>query len=104
MTTPAESGETPRTVVLNRSTLVPVGVVLTCMLMLGGGVLTSWRYFEEHFGGIKTQLEKQDRRLEALEKDNKSRDADGWSYTEERLWVSEFRRMNPDMRIPEAKK
>ncbi len=88
------SDDSPRTVVLNKATLVPVGVVLSVAAALFG----SWAYLENRFDGLRGQLESNGHRLEKLEEHADER----WTYTEQKLWVSEFRRLNPSMEIPEA--
>lgn len=85
---------------LNKDTWVPLGAVFTIAVVIFGG----WRYLEDRFTGLQASFDKMDRRMERLEVDEKRVQEDRWSFTNQRLWVSEFRRLNPTLDIPEAKK
>ena len=77
---------------IDRSTLVPLGVVATCIVAL----VSAWGFFDNRFTAIDDALRRQDRRLEKLEE----LAGDRWSSTAMKLWVSELRRLNPDLKVP----
>ncbi len=77
--------------VLSKTTLMPVGMVLTLVIALSVG----WGYFNTQFSAIMVALEKQDRRLEKLE----DRDNLAWSTTDQKLWGAELRFLNPDLKL-----
>ena len=79
-------------VVLGRNTFIPIGVTLGIFLTIA----SAWGYLDSRFSDVMGSLDRQDRRLEQLERTSKDR----WSSIDMRLWVSEFRRMNPEVKIP----
>jgi len=70
---------------------MPVGLVVTLVVALSVG----WGYFNAQFSAIMVALERQDRRLEKLE----DRDNLAWSTTDQKLWGSELRFLNPDLKL-----
>jgi hypothetical protein len=87
-----DSMGTDKPIVLGKNTLVPLGVMLGVIITM----VSVWGYLDSRFGAIMGSLDRQDRRLEQLERNSKDR----WSSIDMRLWVSEFRRMNPEIKIP----
>ena len=81
--------------VITKSTLVPIGVVLTTIIT----VISAWGYLDSRFTEIMKSLDRQDRRLETLERMSGER----WTSMDMKLWVSELRRLNPKMEIPDVK-
>lgn len=77
---------------IDRSTLIPLGAVGAVLLVL----VSAWGFFDSRFTSIDKGLERQDRRLEKLEELAKER----WSSTDMKLWISEFRRLNPEIEVP----
>lgn len=78
---------------IDRSTLVPIGVVVSIVLTLCGVL----GFLDSRFTAIDKALDKQDRRLEKLEESGQAQ----WTSIQMKLWVSEFRRLNPDVKVPE---
>lgn len=89
---------------VDKDSLVSVGSVVAIVVLILGG----WRYLEDRFQGIQAEIRegsmRTDRRLERLEQDEARRMNDRWTYTDQRLWVSEFMRANPSMNIPTPEK
>jgi len=78
---------------INRSTLVPIGAVVSLVIILVG----AWGFLDSRFTTIDRALDKQDRRLERLEE----KTGDRWTSTEMKLWGAQLKNLNPDMKIPE---
>jgi len=81
--------------ILSRNTLIPAGAVLAIAIT----IISAWGYLDSRFSAIMKSLERQDRRLEQLERISGER----VSSVDMKLWISEFRRLNPKMEIPEFK-
>lgn len=75
-------------VVLSRDTLLPVGVVIAIVATLFSGYV----WLQGQFQGIYKRLDRIDAQA-----------ADRWSETDMRLWVLELARMNPQLRLPDAR-
>lgn len=85
---------------LDKSSTVSVGLLLT----LGALFFGAWNYLEDRFAGLHRALDGMDRRMERLESEELRTSEDRWSYTDMRLWASEFKRANPNMTIPNPEK
>jgi len=97
------SNEEETLVKIDRSTLVPIGVVVVLLV----GIFGIFGYLDSRFTAQQTSmdvrfttidkaLEKQDRRLEKLEEKGDK----AWTSIQQELWVSEFRRLNPKVKVP----
>lgn len=75
-------------VVLNRDTLLPVGVVSAIIATLFSGYL----WLQAQFQDIRGRLD----RIEVQASDR-------WTETDMRLWVLEFARKNPQIATPDAR-
>ena len=93
--------------VLNKGTLIPVSIAFSIIVTF----LAAWGWLNSQFMFIGAKIDAQikasderfigyERRMERVE----VKVFDSWTKVDEVLWVSEFRRMNPDMKIPEAKR
>lgn len=94
------------TTVIDRKTLIPISIAGSLMIVF----LAAWGWMDSKFSGIYDRFDAQsktyderfgqyDRRLERVEVIS----SNAWSVVDETLWVSEFRRLNPDMKIPSVK-
>ena len=83
-----------KTPILSQGALVPLGLVLALVV----AVLSAHTYLESRFRGLETLLESLDRRLERVEESQ----AEGLRLEIFRLWVSEFGRLNPTIKLPES--
>lgn len=93
--------------ILDKKTLIPVSIAISIIVSF----LASWGWLNNQFVLIHAKIDLQikasdkrfdsyERRLERVE----TRAASAWTKVDEILWVSEFRRMNPDMKIPETRR
>ena len=97
---------TQKPVMLNKNTLVPIGVLVSCVVMALSG--QSWlndkfKQAEDH---IDVKFEEQglklndlERRLFSLEEAQKVR----WNSLDMRRWILDLRSANPDLSIPDIK-
>lgn len=108
MSTPSDEAVIPpvTTTVLDRKTLIPISIAVSVFVSF----LAAWGWLDNKFTVIADKLDTQtkayderfgqyDRRLERVE----IRATGAWSKIDETLWVSEFRRLNPDMKIPDVR-
>ena len=93
--------------IIDRKTLIPVSIAFSIIIAF----LASWGWLNNQFVLIHAKMDAQikatddrftsyDRRMERVETKTDAT----WTKVEQILWVSEFRRMNPDMKIPEARR
>lgn len=79
--------------IIDRDTLIPLGVVISMFAL----IFTAYSYLDSRFNML-------DRRLERMEDKERAASSDRWTYTQHRLWVSELRRTNPSLAIPDPEK
>jgi len=103
----ASSDDNTVATVINRNTLIPISIAVSVIISF----LAAWGWLNSQFMQVITKIDIQikasnqrfdqyDRRLERVEAlANGSR-----SYVDALLWVSEFRRLNPEMKIPDVKR
>lgn len=102
---PSDEGPIEKAKVLDRGTLVPISIVFSVIIAF----LAAWGWLNNQFVAIGTKIDASikatderftvyDRRMERVE----AKSDNAWTRVDEVLWVSEFRRMNPDMKIPAA--
>lgn len=104
---PSDEGLIENAKVLNKGTLVPVSIAFSILVT----VLAAWGWFNNQFLLVHAKIDANtkatderftsyERRMERVESKSES----GWSKVQQVLWVSEFRRLNPEMKIPEARR
>ncbi len=92
---------------IDRRTLIPISIAASGII----GFLAAWGWLDNRFTAIGDKIDLQtqtynerfqhvERRLEHVE----VKAAGSWTVIDEALWVSEFRRLNPTMEIPEVKR
>jgi len=92
---------------LDKGTLVPISIAFSIIVSF----LAAWGWLNSQFAGLKTSIDASikvtderfatyERRMERVE----TKAANSWTIVDETLWVSEFRRMNPAMSIPETRR
>lgn len=93
--------------ILDKGTLVPISIAFSIIVAF----LAAWGWFNNQFTMITNKIDLQtkanderfisyERRMERVE----TKASVAWTRVDEILWVSEFRRMNPEMKIPEARR
>jgi hypothetical protein len=106
---PSDEGHIEKLRVLDKGTLVPISIAISIIVVF----LAAWGWFNNQFNLITTKIDSQiktsderfvqyDRRMERVE----ARTSPGllWTAIDATLWVSEFRRLNPEMKIPLARR
>ena len=78
--------------VLNKSTLMPIGAVITILSVL----MAAWGFMDSRFTSIDKVLDKVDRRVEKLEDTS----GDRWTSGDQQLWAARFQVLNPEMKLP----
>ncbi len=102
-----EAVPVPKPTTIDRTTLVPISIAVSVIVCF----LAAWGWLDTRFTAIGDKIDAQtktynerfqhaERRLERVE----AKTEGSWTIVDETLWVSEFRRMNPTMNIPEAKR
>lgn len=92
---------------IDKTTLVPISIAVSIIISF----LAAWGWLDTRFTTIGDKIDAQtktyderfqhaERRLERVE----ARAEGSWTIVDETLWVSEFRRLNPEMKIPEIKR
>lgn len=95
----------PVPTIINKQTLVPISIAVSVIVCF----LAAWGWLDTRFTAIGDKIDAQtktyderfqhnERRLERVE----AMASNGWTIVDETLWVSEFRRLNPTMLIPEV--
>ena len=96
----------PPTTTIDKQTLVPISIAVSVIVCF----LAAWGWLDTRFTTLGDKIDAQtktyderfqnaERRLERVE----AAAATSWTTVDETLWVSEFRRLNPTMLIPEVK-
>lgn len=84
--------------VLNRDTLVPIGVAIAIVIPIGVGI--SWLRDGQRDNSYAIEKLRNDMttRFDTLELQNRER----WTLWQMRLWAAQLQRDNPAMHVPEV--
>ena len=98
--------KTEKPVILNKGTLMPVGVLVSCVVMalsgqswLDGKFDASEQHIDDKFEEQSQKLTGLEKRLFSLEEAQKVR----WNSLDMRKWVLDLRSANPNLDIPDIK-
>ena len=88
----------PRLTILNRDTLIPIGVAIAIVTPIGFGI--SWlrdgqRDNSSAIEALRTEVTNRFDKFEI-------RSQDRWTGTQMQLWVLQLQRDNPALKIPDA--
>lgn len=103
----SDEGPIEKFKVLDRGTLVPVSIAVSIIISF----LAAWGWLNNQFVMVGSKIDAYtkstderfnayDRRIERVEVKSEA----AWPKVDQVLWVSDFRRMNPEMKIPEARR
>jgi hypothetical protein len=101
----SDKTEEPRASIVNQSTLVPMAVLGSAILLTAGIVLwLSGKFTEQatHMDAIATELRAANATLSTRIEKAEEKGSDRLGNTEFALWVSEARRLNPTLSLPPA--
>ena len=84
--------------VLNRDTLIPIGVAIAIVIPIGVGI--SWLRDGQRDNSYAIEKLRNDMttRFDTLELQNRER----WTLWQMRLWAAQLQRDNPTMKVPEV--
>ena len=82
--------------VINRETLVPIGVAISVVAVIAGGILwTNTKLLE-----IDYKLRDLARSVETVDQKFDSGMSDRWTRSDMARWTERFRDKNPDLNVP----
>lgn len=111
-------GEGPRATMLSMTTTwVPIGVLIAAVCAAGSGVML-WGTVKSDLGAMKIEvssievnsakanevISKIGDEMREIRYDVNRALADPWSFTDQRFWIAELRRLNPTLTIPDAQR
>lgn len=88
-----------RKAIIDRETLIPVGVVVAICAGFTGAVL----WLQNQFSELRDMVRNVDIRVQQLESKVNSPVADPWSGTDQLIWTRDLKAANPTFVIPEPK-